>query len=302
MRLSPAALDVAAVQAMVRTDGDGAVCCFAGFIRDHSGSGRVTSLDYEAYDAMAVGEMRRIGEATLMATGATALAIEHRTGALVVGEAGVVVAASAPHRAVAFDACRQAIEAVKRDVPIWKLEHGVDGGSSWVGAPDATPHLSHVTGDQVRMVDVSAKAETEREAVAAGTVRCDAATARLIAGGGGAKGPVLDTARIAGVMAAKRTADLIPMCHPLALTHVALDLVVDEALPGVRITASVRCAGRTGVEMEALTAVSVAGLTVIDMAKSADRWMTLEGVGLVHKRGGRSGAVSRPDPAAQGQS
>ncbi len=155
--------------------------------------------------------------------------------------------------------------------------------------------LSHIGADgAARMVDVTANAESEREAIATGAVRCDNATANKIADGSLAKGDVLATARLAGIMGAKRTADLIPLCHPLGLTHVDVDITTDLALPGVHITAAVRCTARTGVEMEALTAVTVAGLTVIDMAKSSDRWMTLTDVQLLEKRGGRSGEAVRP--------
>jgi cyclic pyranopterin monophosphate synthase len=161
------------------------------------------------------------------------------------------------------------------------------------------PRLSHLDGHATaRMVDVSAKAESERVAVAEGRVRCDAATLRLVETGLAAKGDVLGVARVAAVLAAKRTAELIPLCHPLPLTHVDVDLACDAALPGVRIRATARTVGRTGVEMEALTAVAVAGLTVIDMIKSTDRWATLEGVGMVAKRGGRSGSVERPPERA----
>jgi cyclic pyranopterin phosphate synthase len=144
------------------------------------------------------------------------------------------------------------------------------------------------------MVDISDKPQTDRSASAEGSVRCDAATLALLMAGKLAKGDVLATARIAGVMAAKRTAELIPLCHPLPLTDVDVDLAVDETLPGVRIAATARCIGRTGVEMEALTAVSVAALTVVDMIKSSDRWAVIEAVGVVTKRGGRSGELKRP--------
>jgi len=108
------------------------------------------------------------------------------------------------------------------------------------------------------------------------------------------KGEVVATARIAGIQAAKRTSELIPMCHPLILTLVDVDCVPDRSLPGIRIEARVRCDGKTGAEMEALTAVAVAALTVVDMAKSVDRWMTIEGVELAEKRGGKSGDLRRP--------
>jgi len=145
-----------------------------------------------------------------------------------------------------------------------------------------------------RMVDVSQKAVTLREAVARARVRMTNEAMHAILAGNLPKGEVLATARIAGIQAAKRTSELIPMCHPLPLTLVEVSVETDSQLPGVRIEALVRCEARTGVEMEALTAASVAALTVVDMAKSADRWMTVEGVELVRKEGGKSGALERP--------
>ncbi len=142
---------------------------------------------------------------------------------------------------------------------------------------------------RARMVDVSAKDETERVAVAAGSVQMKPATLALIQSGGVAKGDVLAVARLAGIMAAKRTADLIPLCHPLALTSVAVELACDVARSAVDITATCRVTGRTGVEMEALTAVSVAALTIYDMCKAVDRGMRIGEIRLMHKSGGKSG-------------
>jgi cyclic pyranopterin phosphate synthase len=139
------------------------------------------------------------------------------------------------------------------------------------------------------MVDVGAKPESERVAVARGRVTMKPETLALVKAGQMGKGDVLAVARLAGIMAAKRTAELIPLCHPLALTSVAVDLTLDEAGSAVEIEARVALTGRTGVEMEALTAVSVAALTVYDMCKSADRSMTLSDIRLVHKSGGKSG-------------
>ncbi len=139
------------------------------------------------------------------------------------------------------------------------------------------------------MVDVSAKAETERVAVAGGRVVMAPETLALIRAGEIGKGDVLGVARLAGIMAAKRTADLIPLCHPLSLTSVAVDLAADESASAVEITATCRLKGRTGVEMEALTAVSVAALTVYDMCKAVDRGMRVEAVRLLRKEGGKSG-------------
>ena len=140
------------------------------------------------------------------------------------------------------------------------------------------------------MVDVSHKPATERIAVAEGCVVMRADTLAIVKAGEAKKGDVLGTARLAGIMAAKRSHELIPLCHPLLLTKVAVDIAPDDALPGVRVTASVKVSGQTGVEMEALTAVSVACLTVYDMVKAVDRAMRIEGIRLVEKTGGASGA------------
>jgi cyclic pyranopterin phosphate synthase len=144
------------------------------------------------------------------------------------------------------------------------------------------------------MVDVGAKPETERRATAAGAVVMAPATLQTIRDGQVKKGDVLAVARLAGIMAAKRTPDLIPLCHPLPLSSVAVELEPDDALPGVKITATVGLTGRTGVEMEALTAVSVAALTIYDMCKAIDRGMRIEAVRLVRKEGGRSGVFEAP--------
>lgn len=155
--------------------------------------------------------------------------------------------------------------------------------------------LTHVgPSGEARMVDVSDKPVTTREARARGAVRMSPDALKAIVAGNLRKGEVIATARIAGIQAAKRTSELIPMCHPLILTLVDVECVPDPRLPGIRIESRVRCDGKTGAEMEALTAVAVAALTVVDMAKSADRWMTIEGIELVEKRGGKSGDLRRP--------
>lgn len=141
---------------------------------------------------------------------------------------------------------------------------------------------------QAHMVDVSDKPETAREAVAEGVVIMAPETLAL-AQGGAAKGDVMGVARLAGIMGAKRTADLIPLCHPLPITKVSVELAADPALPGIRVTATVRTAGKTGVEMEALTAVTTACLTVYDMLKAAQKDMRIEGIRLLSKTGGKSG-------------
>ncbi|WP_420104607.1 cyclic pyranopterin monophosphate synthase MoaC [Bosea sp. (in: a-proteobacteria)] len=150
--------------------------------------------------------------------------------------------------------------------------------------------LSHLDAQgAAHMVDVGDKALTPRIAIAEGHVVMAAETLAIVRDGNARKGDVLGTARIAGIMAAKRTHELIPLCHPLLLSKIAVDLTLDEALPGVRVRAEVKLTGQTGVEMEALTAVSVACLTIYDMVKAADKGMRIEGIRLIHKSGGRSG-------------
>lgn len=154
--------------------------------------------------------------------------------------------------------------------------------------------LTHIAGSgEARMVDVSDKAVTERSALAEGKVRMRAETLRLALAGEAKKGDVFGTARLAGIMAAKRTADLIPLCHPLALASIAVDVEPDPALPGVKVSARANIASRTGVEMEALTAVAVACLTIYDMLKAVDRAMRIEAIELIEKTGGKSGAFRR---------
>ena len=159
--------------------------------------------------------------------------------------------------------------------------------------------LTHLGADgKADMVDVGTKAETERTAVAEGSVTMQPETLRIILDGNAKKGDVLGAARIAGIMAAKKTHDLIPLCHPLLLTKVAVDIEPDGTLPGLRVTALARVTGKTGVEMEALTAASVACLTIYDMAKAVDRGMVISGIRLVEKTGGKSGDYKAKPGAA----
>jgi cyclic pyranopterin monophosphate synthase len=148
---------------------------------------------------------------------------------------------------------------------------------------------------EARMVDVSAKPPTERLAVAEGRVVMQTATLDLVLAGDLQKGDVLGAARIAGIMAAKRTHELIPLCHPLPIAKVEVDIEADKALPGLVVRSTVKVTGATGVEMEALTAVSVACLTIYDMAKAVERDMRIEGIRLLEKRGGKSGHFRAPE-------
>jgi cyclic pyranopterin phosphate synthase len=159
-----------------------------------------------------------------------------------------------------------------------------------------TSNLTHINSKgEANMVDVSAKTATERTAVAEGRVIMSKATLALILSGNAKKGDVLATARLAGIMAAKRTSELIPLCHPLALSKVTLDIATDEKLPGCVVRATVKVTGPTGVEMEALTAVAVACLTIYDMIKAVERGVSIEGIHLVEKMGGKSGHYRAAD-------
>lgn len=161
--------------------------------------------------------------------------------------------------------------------------------------PSADPELSHVDrSGAARMVDVSAKTPTARRATAEGSIRMSAAAFDAVRGNAIAKGDVLGVARVAGIMAAKRTAELIPLCHSLPLSDVEVEFAMDGRLPGVRVTASAATVAATGVEMEALTAAAVALLTIYDMVKSADKGMVIEGVRLLAKSGGKSGTWRAP--------
>ena len=156
--------------------------------------------------------------------------------------------------------------------------------------------LTHIgASGEARMVDVSAKAVTERAATAEGRVVMSRKTLDIIRRGAAKKGDVLGAARIAGIMAAKRTHELIPLCHPLLLSSVEVEITPDEALPGLQVRATVKLAGQTGVEMEALTAVSIACLTIYDMVKAVERGMQIEGIRLVEKSGGKSGIYRAAD-------
>jgi cyclic pyranopterin monophosphate synthase len=156
--------------------------------------------------------------------------------------------------------------------------------------------LTHVgRGGEARMVDVSGKPSTERLAVAEGRVVMQEATLDLVLRGDSKKGDVLGAARIAGIMAAKKTHELVPLCHPLPITKVDVDITPDARLPGLVVRATVKVTGTTGVEMEALTAVAVACLTIYDMAKAVERGMRIEGIRLLEKRGGKSGDYRAPE-------
>src|SRR5487761_472859 len=295
-------IDVVLLARQVRGDADGALAGFAGVVREQSGGRRVLRLDYEAYLPMAERELLRIAGELAARHRLGGLALVHRVGSLAVGEVSLAVLAAAAHRREALAACAEAVEAVKRDLPVWKREHHPEG-AVWVDAREdgaaagtvAPLQLSHLDGDgAVRMVDVGDRPATLRVATAEATVRFSHAGVLEALRAGAPKGDVGAAARLAGIMAAKRTPELIPLCHPIPLSHVEVLIEVVDPLPGMRIVSTARCTASTGVEMEALTAASVAALTVIDMLKSADPWITVEAVRLLSKSGGRSGELRRP--------
>ncbi len=162
-----------------------------------------------------------------------------------------------------------------------------DGPSSMQTSDDSLTHFD--AAGRAHMVDVGAKAETHRAAIARGTIRMKPETLALVRDGSAKKGDVIGVARIAAIQGAKRTSELIPLCHPIALTRVAVEFELDDASSSVHCTATAECEGRTGVEMEALTAVQVGLLTIYDMCKAVDRGMVIEAVRLLEKRGGKSG-------------
>lgn len=165
------------------------------------------------------------------------------------------------------------------------------------------PRLTHLNArGEVHMVDVGGKPATARRAVAGGFVRLAAEALEALAAGSLAKGDALAAARLAGIQAAKKTSDLIPLCHPLPLTHLAVELTIDRPAGGIRIRAEARTTGPTGVEMEALTAVAGAALTLYDMAKAIDRGIVIEEIALLEKEGGRSGRWTRATPPRWGRS
>jgi cyclic pyranopterin phosphate synthase len=313
VHVTDAPLDVGAALAAVADPGAGGTVVFQGTPRD------VDALDFEAHEELARAELTRIGSELVARHGLVAVALHHRLGRVPATQAAIVVVAAAPRRAAAFDAARDALDEVKRRVPIWKAEvvgdvaslvegavvvgvptvaAGLREGQPEVGAhePNETtralspvaPQLTHLAADgSARMVDVTDKAVTDRTARAVATVRMSPAPARRVEAGSGPKGEVLATARLAGTMAAKRTAELVPLAHPLPLTTIDVQAAVDVGAGCVRLSSLVRTTGKTGVEIEALTAVLIAALTVYDMVKAVERQAVIDDVRVVQKAGGR---------------
>jgi cyclic pyranopterin phosphate synthase len=265
----------------------------------------VDRLEYEAYAEMAGERIEAILADCVARHGLEAAAAEHRIGSVPLGEPSVVVAVSAAHRGEAFAGAREAIDRIKAEAPIWKQEiegEGVDESRRWVegspppaGSPRRAPgRLTHLDDSgSARMVDVGAKPETARRARAEARLKMSPQTAAAVAGGDAPKGDVLGAARLAGIGAAKRTWELIPLAHPLALDFVDVEGSVDADAGFVLLSAEAGTTARTGVEMEAMTACAVAALTVYDMVKGLERGVAIEAIELVAKSGGRSGEWRR---------
>lgn len=282
-RLTDQPLSLESISRAVADSGAGAIAIFEGVTRE------VQRLEYEAYREMAEDRLATIAQECLEVHGLLACAVEHRVGGVPLGEPSVIVAASAAHRAPAFAGAREAIDRLKQEVPIWKREVAGDGDARWVDGVPAASAFSHIDErGRARMVDVGGKATSARVARARALVRMSPATATLVAEGNAPKGEVLSTARLAGIQAAKGTGHLIPLAHPLELTYIDLDARVDERSGVVELTSEVRTVGRTGVEMEAMTACAIAALTVYDMVKGVERGVVIEQVVLLEKTGGRS--------------
>jgi molybdenum cofactor biosynthesis protein MoaC/molybdopterin converting factor subunit 1 len=296
VRVTSEPLAVDAVAAVVGRPGAGATVVFCGTTRD------VEKLEYEAYAEMAEERIAAILGECVAAHGLEAAAAEHRIGTVPLGEPSVVVAVSAAHRGEAFAGAREAIDRIKAEAPIWKREVEGDEGRWVEGSPPPNderrttndPQLTHLDDmGSARMVDVGHKPETERRARAEARVRMTPETAAALARGDAPKGDVLGTARLAGIGAAKRTDELIPLAHPLPLDFVDVEGRVDVDAGLVLISAEAGTTARTGVEMEAMTACAVAALTVYDMVKGLERGVAIEAVELAAKSGGRSGEWRR---------
>jgi molybdenum cofactor biosynthesis protein MoaC/molybdopterin converting factor subunit 1 len=299
-RVTPDPLSVEALAKAVGRPGAGATVIFCGTTRE------VDRLEYEAYAERASERIEAILADCTARHGLEAAAAEHRTGTVPLGEPSVIVAVSAGHRGEAFAGAREAIDRIKAEAPIWKQEvegEGVDESRRWVegSAPPAGSggqappgRLTHLDDSgSARMVDVGAKPETARRARAEARLKMSSQTAAAVAGGDAPKGDVLGAARLAGIGAAKRTWELIPLAHPLALDFVDVEGRVDADAGLVLLSAEAGTTARTGVEMEAMTACAVAALTVYDMVKGLERGVAIEAIELVAKSGGRSGEWRR---------
>jgi cyclic pyranopterin phosphate synthase len=262
----------------VSRPGAGAIVIFCGVTRE------VPRLDYEAYREMAEERIRLIVSECVQRYSLQAAAAEHRVGEVALGEASVIVAVSAPHRSEAFAGASELIDRIKAEAPIWKRETGAGGSVGWV---HATP--SHIDSQgRARMVDVGAKEPRERRAIARARLRMSPQCAEAIEAGNAPKGDVLSAARLAGIQAAKQTGYLIPLAHPIELTFVDVSAALEPPRGLVELIAEAHAIARTGVEMEAMTACTVAALTIYDMVKGIERGVEIEQVVLLEKTGGRA--------------
>ena len=325
IRIQQDCFDVGAELARVRSARRdiGALVCFEGVCRDRDGQAgagvSIRGLELEHYPGMTETAIAAMVDQARRRWPLLGVTVIHRVGRLEPGEPIVLLIAASAHREAAFEAAEFLMDFLKTQAPIWKLQ-ATERERSWVTAreaddaalrrwgvnasnappatgaqdPEVAPRgkspLTHFdAGGRAHMVDVGGKAETSRVAVASGSMHMLPATLEVVAAGGAKKGDVLGVARLAGIMSAKRAADLIPLCHPIALTSVTVELELDRDACALRCTARAETRGPTGVEMEALTAVQIALLTVYDMGKAVDRGMVMTDIRLLEKAGGKSG-------------
>lgn len=277
---------------LVASPAAGAVVTFTGLPRD------IDSLAYEAHDSMARQLMLKTAFQVAAKHRVCAIAVAHRTGVVEAGQPSILVSASAPHRGEAFAAARELLDLVKLTVPIWKEEVAGQERSRVEGTPVETlsqtvavptPNLTHLAADgAATMVDVGGKVESERFALAAALVQVTPQTAQLVLDGNLPKGDVITLARLAGVQAAKQASNLVFLAHPLPLTKADVQIEVVQPLGQIRITATAKTVAKTGVEIEAMTAASVAALNVYDMVKGVQQGATISSVTLLKKTGGKS--------------
>lgn len=263
----------------------GAIVTFLGTVRNHSGNKRVKRLEFESYEGLDVEKLQEIRNDAMSRFGVADVSIVHRIGMLEVGENIVIIAVGASHRDEAFRACRFCIERLKRIVPIWKKEY-TDDGEYWVGEKEEV--LPPAGPDHVRMVDITDKPYSVRSAQAVGDVVLKPETVELVKTGRTKKGNVIVVSETAGIIAAKRTSEIIPLCHqiPLSSVSITFDFLEDR----IRALCEVAATYTTGVEMEALVGVTTALLSVWDMVKYLEKdehgqypTSRIEGVRVVRK-------------------
>jgi len=312
IQTEPIALDSSAGLPWHEAEHCGAEVRFIGTVRQVEGPVSLSHLNLEHFPEVTESEIQRILTQARERWPIQGARVIHRVGRIALGEVIVLVETSAAHRHDAYDANRFIMDFLKTEAPFWKQECFVDGSARWVAAREGDAHaarswleittpsnspLSHFDArGQAHMVDVGGKPVTHRKAVAQGSIRMSAEAFAVVQGGNGPKGDVLGVARIAAIQGAKQTSALIPLCHPLPLTHISVEFLLDAERRAVTIEVLAETDGKTGVEMEALTGASVGLLTLYDMLKAVDKGMAIGDVRLLRKEGGRSGVWESAAP------